>query len=112
MMTSRELLSPDAVQSALKSLPEWSLADNAIVRTVRFPEFLQSISFVNAVAHLAERQDHHPDMEIRYSEVTVKYWTHSAGGITELDLQGARETDSLAALLQKAPSGLAEATAE
>lgn len=95
------VLSPEEIQTQLATLSAWQVKDNTLWRQVTFPSFLQAISFVNALAHLAERQDHHPDIDIRYATVTIAYSTHSAGGITALDFSGAKETDGLIPLFQK-----------
>jgi len=88
-------LTGEALETALQSLPHWKPQDNKLVRTTTFASFLRAISFVNALAHLAERQNHHPDIAICYHRVTVSYWTHRAKGLTELDILGAREAEAL-----------------
>ena len=103
-MPTVEALTEPAIQEALKTLPGWSLENNAIVRTVKFDSFLWAIQFVNAVAHLAERQNHHPDLDIRYTTVTVRYWTHTAKGVTLLDFDGAKEVESLLQQFKKGPA--------
>lgn len=92
------------IRGALASLPEWTFENNAIVRNVTFPNFLRGIEFVNAVAHLAERQNHHPDIDIRYTKVTVRYWTHTAKGVTPLDIEGAREVEQMIGQFKKLPT--------
>lgn len=90
-----EALSESAVLDRLDTLPEWKYQDHALVRTTTFPSFLTAISFINAVAHLAERQDHHPDLTVQYHRVTVRYWTHRAKGVTDLDFVGAQMVEQL-----------------
>ncbi len=63
----------------------WSEQDGALVRELEFPAFLAAIGFVNRLAELADAEDHHPDIDIRYRTVTVRWSTHSAGGITDRD---------------------------
>jgi 4a-hydroxytetrahydrobiopterin dehydratase len=65
--------------------PEWHAEDDALVRELEFPSFPDAIAFVVRLADLAERENHHPDIAIRYKRVTVRWSTHSAGGITERD---------------------------
>jgi 4a-hydroxytetrahydrobiopterin dehydratase len=90
-----EKISESQVKDALKSLPGWGLQDEKITRQYRFKTFGQSISFVNMVAVLAEKQDHHPDIDIRYDRVTLGLWSHDAGGITPRDLRFATALDLL-----------------
>ncbi len=86
---------PEAdVQAALDSMPGWSLEGGAIVKQFSLPSFTAAIDFVVAVAGLAEEANHHPDLDIRYSKVRVALVTHSAGGITEKDLDMARRIEA------------------
>lgn len=78
-------LSPEAVTHALSDLPGWRLEDGELTRTWTFPGFVDSISFVDRVAPLAEEAGHHPDIDIRYNKVTLSLTTHDAGGLTSLD---------------------------
>ena len=89
-------LSENEIQSRLGSLPEWTESSGAIQRTYVFDDFNQSIAFVNKVAELAESADHHPDILIRYSKVTLTLSTHDAGGITEKDFDLAQKADEAA----------------
>jgi 4a-hydroxytetrahydrobiopterin dehydratase len=91
------LLTPDEVMQALEGLPEWSGSPEAIARTVRAADFRAAIALVNAVADAAEEADHHPDIDIRWRDVTFTLSTHSAGGVTDKDVALARQIDSLAA---------------
>ncbi|PYN35677.1 MAG: 4a-hydroxytetrahydrobiopterin dehydratase [Candidatus Rokuibacteriota bacterium] len=83
------------VTAELAQTPGWKRAGKAIERTYRFPDFNAAMVFVNWVAALAERANHHPDMTIRYNEVTVSVWTHSEGGLTSKDFALARGIDAL-----------------
>jgi 4a-hydroxytetrahydrobiopterin dehydratase len=68
------------------SVPEgWVEIDDALERTFELPSFPEAIAFVNRVAELAEAEDHHPDVTISYTKVTLRWTTHSEGGITERD---------------------------
>lgn len=84
-------LDPTALASSLHELPDWSLQNGEIVRTVEFPDFIRSIAFVNKVAALAEQAGHHPDIDIRYNKVRLALVTHDAGGITESDIDMAKK---------------------
>ena len=88
-----ELLSDIAIQRELGSLPGWSRRGDLLTRTYAFRNFVDAISFVNRVADHAESANHHPDIDIRYSRVTLTLSTHDAGGITQNDLDLAKAID-------------------
>lgn len=90
-------LSDIAIQRELGRLPGWSRRGDALVKAYQFPTFLRGIEFVNRVAQVAESADHHPDVDIRYTRVTCTLSTHSAGGITQKDLDLAGEIDRVTA---------------
>ena len=75
----------------------WGEQENALVREFELPSFPAAISFVDRLAELAESENHHPDIDIRYRKVTVWWTTHSEGGITEKDREMAERTSALAA---------------
>ncbi len=77
----------------------WALADEgrAIERTFRFADFHQTMAFVNAVAWIAHRSDHHPDLQVGYNRCTVRWSTHSVGGLSENDFICAAKVDALLA---------------
>ena len=79
--------------------PRWRVTPDGkeIRRTFSFPDYHRVMAFVNAVAWIAHRQDHHPDLEVGYSRVTVRYSTHSAGGLTGKDVAAAAAVDALGA---------------
>jgi 4a-hydroxytetrahydrobiopterin dehydratase len=74
----------------------WPEVDNALEREFEFPSFPEAIAFVDRLAEAAEAADHHPDIDIRYRRVRVRWSTHSAGGITDKDRELAARTDELA----------------
>lgn len=74
---------------------DWTERDNALERMFELPSFAEAIALVNRIAELAERENHHPDLAISYRRVTVRWTTHSAGGITDRDRALAAETDTL-----------------
>jgi 4a-hydroxytetrahydrobiopterin dehydratase len=86
-------LSDIEVQRALGAHAGWTRRGNAITRTFEFPTFPEAIAFVNRIAESAERMDHHPDVDIRYTKVTCSLSTHSAGGITQKDFKLAEAID-------------------
>jgi 4a-hydroxytetrahydrobiopterin dehydratase len=74
----------------------WIEQGGALERTFELPSFVEAVAFVNRVAELAEQEGHHPDIEISYKKVTLRWTTHSAGGITDRDYELARRSDALA----------------
>jgi 4a-hydroxytetrahydrobiopterin dehydratase len=78
-------------------VPDWQEQDDALVREFELPTFPAAIEFVGRLAELAESENHHPDIDIRYRRVTVRWTTHSEGGITEKDHEMAERTSALAA---------------
>jgi 4a-hydroxytetrahydrobiopterin dehydratase len=78
------------------SSPEgWSIVDDALEREFRFADFRAAMDFVNRVAEVAEEANHHPDIAISYNRVTLRWWTHSAGGITARDAELAQRSGDL-----------------
>ena len=90
-------LSPVEIESALASLAGWTSDGQAIDKTFTFDGFPDAIAFIVRLAFAAEAVDHHPDLTINYRRVKVSYSTHSEGGITEKDVEGARSAERLAA---------------
>jgi 4a-hydroxytetrahydrobiopterin dehydratase len=92
-----ELLQPDEVRSALGTRPGWAGDASRISRTVALPSFPEAIAVVGRVAEVAEALDHHPDIDIRWRNVTFHCATHSAGGVTARDLDLAARIDEIVA---------------
>jgi 4a-hydroxytetrahydrobiopterin dehydratase len=90
---AEQRLSDISIQRELGNLPGWSRRGDVITRTFQFRDFLTGIDFVSAVAKAADAADHHPDIDIRYTKVTCSLSTHSAGGITQKDLDMAKKID-------------------
>ena len=88
-------LSDTEVQAWLRKNPGWALEGGMIRRTFAFKSFVDAMLFVNSVAEAAEAADHHPDIDIRYSKVTLGLVTHDAGGLTQRDLALAERADTL-----------------
>lgn len=88
-------LSNDAVARALADLPGWSLENGRIAKTYEFSNFHETMEFVNALAWIAHREDHHPDLEVSYKRCRVVYSTHSVGGVSENDLICAAKVEQL-----------------
>jgi 4a-hydroxytetrahydrobiopterin dehydratase len=91
-----DLLKSDELKTRLKKIPEWELEKKHIERTFEFDDFSDSIDFVNSVSEVAEEEEHHPDIDIRYNKVRLVLSTHSKGGLTELDFALAERIDTLA----------------
>lgn len=89
-------LSTVQIKMGLKELAEWNKRNRAITRTYRFKDFVAAIKFVNGVAKLAEKAAHHPDIDIRWNQVTLTLTTHDQGGLTDKDFALARQADRLA----------------
>ncbi len=78
---------PDGeLRERLALLPGWKLLENRIEKTFRFRNYDETIAFVNAIATIAQHEDHHPDLSVHYDRCTVAYSTHSASGVTLNDI--------------------------
>lgn len=95
MADPRRLLDPDALTAGLASLPGWRVDAGALRRDYTFDRYEAGVGFAVQVALLAQRLDHHPDIEIGWCRVTLKWVTHDAGGLTARDLDAARAVDAL-----------------
>jgi 4a-hydroxytetrahydrobiopterin dehydratase len=89
-----KLLTKNEIKEGLKSLSGWSRKGKEISKRYKFSNFLAAMTFVNHVADLADRMDHHPDILIQYNKVTFTLSTHSAGGLTDLDFKLAKKIDA------------------
>jgi 4a-hydroxytetrahydrobiopterin dehydratase len=92
-MPDKARASDPEIERALAELPGWKREGKALVKAFDLGGFKAAMAFANTVAELAERADHHPDIHIRYREVTVELSSHDAGGITERDLRLARQIE-------------------
>ncbi|MFC7300260.1 4a-hydroxytetrahydrobiopterin dehydratase [Cognatiluteimonas weifangensis] len=89
---------PEArIRELLPDVPDWELAEDgkALTRTFGFADYYRTISFVNALAHMANRENHHPDLSVHYDRCVVRYSTHDAGGLSENDFICAARADTL-----------------
>jgi 4a-hydroxytetrahydrobiopterin dehydratase len=87
-------LNDAALSEALANL-EWTREGDAIVKTVVCKDFVDALSWVNQVGELAESRNHHPDIAISWNKVTLTLSTHSAGGLTQLDVDLAAAIDAI-----------------
>src|SRR3954469_22564267 len=90
-------LSPDELSAALLGLPLWSGDGDGLRRTVELPSFRDAVDAIVAIADVAEEMDHHPDIDLRWRTLHLHLVSHSAGGVTDLDLQLARRIDGVPA---------------
>ena len=90
-----ELLSDDQLDDVLPKLPDWTAQEASLVRTVELESFAKVIMVVNRVAEIAENDNHHPDIDIRWRTLTFRCSTHSEGGITASDTSLAEEIDGV-----------------
>jgi 4a-hydroxytetrahydrobiopterin dehydratase len=91
-------LAADEAARMLRELhPAWRLVEDgkAIRRELKFVDFHRTMSFVNALAHIANREDHHPDLEVGYNYCNVRFSTHAIGGLSENDFICAARMDRL-----------------
>ena len=86
-------LSLSEAEQRIKSLSGWTLDGDTIRKQYTFRDFVEAIAFVNCLAPKAEAADHHPDIVINYKRVTLTYSTHSEGGLTVKDFEGAATAD-------------------
>lgn len=85
----------DALHAMLAGVPQWSGDTKSISRTITAPDFRTAVIIVDDVADAAEEVNHHPDIDIRYRDVTFTLSTHSAGGVTSADVDLARSIDAI-----------------
>ena len=100
-MVEKNTLTDEELAEKIKELaPEWKTGTNEkavpyIERVKHASKYIEGIDFVRQVAELAEANNHHPDIFIHYKRVTVRYWTHTARGVTLADVQMAQKVDQL-----------------
>ncbi|MGH8192546.1 MAG: 4a-hydroxytetrahydrobiopterin dehydratase [Rhodanobacteraceae bacterium] len=87
------------VSELLAVLPEWKAADDgkSIAKTFKFENFYETLGFVNAIGWMANRQDHHPDLEVGYNRCVVHWSTHDVGGLSMNDFICAAKVETIAA---------------
>ena len=93
----QQQLSAAEVARALAELTDWTGDTTSLRRSVKASSFAAGIRLVDAVAEIADGMDHHPDIDIRWTTITFTCTTHSAGGVTAVDVELARMIDDLAA---------------
>ena len=101
MTASMRALNPTQVVTKLAAAPGWALTGDgenvAIEKTFTFANYYETISFVNAVAFIANAQDHHPDLSVHYARCLVRFHTHDVKGLSDTDFECAALVDALLA---------------
>ena len=92
-----QALSGEPLRILLQTVPHWSVTDGFLVARFTFGSWFETLGFVNAVAWMAQTQDHHPELLVAYNRCEIRWNTHSAHGITLNDFICAARTDALAA---------------
>ncbi|HYA56669.1 MAG TPA: 4a-hydroxytetrahydrobiopterin dehydratase [Nitrososphaerales archaeon] len=100
-----KLLSDAEIKTSLKGLNGWKHEGKFITKTIEFDHFMDAIAFVNEVAEAAEREEHHPDINLRYTTVKLSVQTHSEGGVTEWDIELARAIDVVEKAVRRDTAG-------
>lgn len=89
-------LSPEEAEALTASLhPDWRIEEQTLIRVCRFRNYYETIAFVNAIAWIAHREDHHPDLLVGYNRCEVRYTTHAIGGLSRNDFICAARIDRL-----------------
>lgn len=90
-------LSPASIREFMPQLPGWELAEDghALVKTFQFDDYHRTMAFVNALAFVAHREDHHPDLGVHYNRCVVRFSTHDVGGLSENDFICAAKAEAL-----------------
>ena len=100
-MVEKKILTAEELQAKVNELvPDWKVGENErgvpyIERVKHASTYMEGIDFVTKVAEAAEANNHHPDIHINYKRISVKYWTHSSGGVTLADIQMAQKITPL-----------------
>ena len=93
-MTGGPKLGEDVIARELAATSGWARDGDTLLRTWRLADFKAAMIFVNGVAALAEKANHHPDITVHYNEVTLRLWSHDAGGISARDFDLARRINT------------------
>ncbi len=90
-------LGADETERLLQGLVGWQIAGSELVKNFGFRNYYETMAFVNAIAWISHRENHHPDLEVSYKQCRVRYSTHAIGGLSENDFICAAKTDALLA---------------
>ena len=103
MSSAHDLLDREAVAAGLTALDDGWLGDtSSLRRSIEFADFLTAVRFIELLAPYCEQLDHHPDLDLRWRRVDIELSTHSAGGVTAMDLRLAAAVDEVSAELPQA----------
>jgi 4a-hydroxytetrahydrobiopterin dehydratase len=91
-------LSDDEIVTMLREIPGWERNGGEISKTFPFKNYYETLAFVNATAWISHREDHHPDLEVGYNKVRMRYSTHSVGGLSEFDFICAAKIEAIVKL--------------
>ena len=94
-MNKSEKLTTAAIEENLQKMSGWVLKEDFIEKMFLFKDFTEAFSFMTSVSVFADKMDHHPDWSNTYNKVHIKLKTHSSGGITDKDMQLAKQIDSI-----------------
>lgn len=94
-MTEEDALGPDDIRAQLQALPAWRAQSGTLCRTFQFRNYYETMAFVNALAWIAHKEDHHPQLTVSYDRVVVAFDTHSAKGISQNDFICAARADAV-----------------
>ena len=87
--------SEESIQTELKVLKDWKFINNGIEKNFKFLDFTQAVGFIVQVGFIAEKHNHHPELFNVYNKVTIRLTTHDAGGITDKDVDLAKEIEKI-----------------
>jgi 4a-hydroxytetrahydrobiopterin dehydratase len=88
-------LTPEQVKPMLKGLQGWKVEGGKLTKSLAFANYYETMAFVNALAWISHREDHHPDLQVGYNKCRVEYSTHAIGGLSENDFICAAKCDAL-----------------
>ena len=91
-------ITPEQARPLLKGLKDWKIEDGKLAKVYPFKNYYETMAFVNAVAWISHREDHHPDLGVHYNNCRVEYSTHAIGGLSENDFICAAKSDALFSL--------------
>lgn len=86
-------LSAEEIRQQLANLPNWQYKENALERFYKAHSYLEGLEKLNTIAQLSEAADHHPDLVLGWRKLTIRYWTHTAQGVTALDFDLAQQAE-------------------
>jgi len=100
-------MSEPQITAQLTVLDQWTLDAGALARTYRFKNYYETLAFVNALAYVIHREDHHPELRVTYNQCGVRFNTHSVNGISENDFISAAKADAIYATADMPGAGAA-----